>query len=151
MTQQITYKLNSIEDIETVSEQIVDLFAAKNINLVLLSGSMGAGKTTLVRGLCAAMEVIDTVTSPTFALVNEYSTQYGDPIYHFDVYRIDSVQEVVDIGYEEYLYSGNLCMIEWWQKMDTLIPPTSGAGLNIAEIDIQVLSPESRELTISFR
>ncbi len=91
-------------------------------SIVAFWGEMGAGKTTLIRVLCDRLGVTDTVTSPTFALVNEYHTEAGTPIYHFDFYRINRIEEVFDFGYEEYFYSGDLCLIEWPEKIEGLLP-----------------------------
>ena len=85
-------------------------------------GSMGAGKTTFIKALCAELGVTDEVSSPTFSLVNEYHTSSGEKIYHFDFYRIENEEEVYDIGYEEYLYSGHRCFIEWPEKILYLLP-----------------------------
>lgn len=90
--------------------------------VVALFGKMGSGKTTLIKSLCKALDVQDVVSSPTFALVNEYQTALGDPVYHFDFYRIETIEEVFDIGYEEYIYSGNYCFIEWPEMIESLLP-----------------------------
>jgi len=85
-------------------------------------GSMGAGKTTFVKALCETMGVTDTVNSPTFAIVNEYDTPEGRPIYHFDFYRIKRLAEVYDMGYEDYFYGRGLCFIEWPELVEELLP-----------------------------
>ena len=85
-------------------------------------GKMGVGKTTLIKELCAALGVEDNVCSPTFAIVNEYSTGEGEPVYHFDFYRLKSLAEAYDIGYEEYFYSGCYCFTEWTEKIEELLP-----------------------------
>lgn len=85
-------------------------------------GAMGAGKTTLIRELTAQLGVTDMVTSPTFALVNEYQSEGGKVIYHFDFYRINRLEEVYDLGYEEYFYSGDLCLVEWPELIEELLP-----------------------------
>ncbi len=85
-------------------------------------GSMGAGKTTLIKAFCQELGVDEVVTSPTFALVNEYSDKGHNPIYHFDFYRIKKIEEVFDIGYEEYFYSNNYCFIEWPELVSELLP-----------------------------
>ena len=91
-------------------------------NVVAFFGPMGAGKTTLIREICAQMGVTDTVTSPTFALINQYNTEDGRPIYHFDFYRINRPEEAFDLGYEEYFYGGDLCLVEWPEKVENLLP-----------------------------
>jgi len=83
---------------------------------------MGAGKTTFIKALCRELGVDDIVQSPSFAIVNEYVTATGEPIYHFDFYRIRDVAEVFDIGYENYFYSGNYCFLEWPEKIERLLP-----------------------------
>ena len=86
-------------------------------------GKMGAGKTTLIKSLCQQLDVVDIVQSPSFSIINEYKTVTGDSLFHFDFYRIDSLEEVYDIGYEEYLYSGSYCFIEWPERIHQLLPP----------------------------
>ena len=85
-------------------------------------GKMGVGKTMLIKELCAELGVEDNVCSPTFAIVNEYSDRDGEPVYHFDFYRLKSVAEAYDIGYEEYFYSGCYCFTEWTEKVEELLP-----------------------------
>lgn len=85
-------------------------------------GKMGVGKTTLIKELCNVLGVEDVVCSPTFAIVNEYSTVFDEPVYHFDFYRLKSVAEAYDIGYEEYFYSGCYCFTEWTEKIEELLP-----------------------------
>lgn len=85
-------------------------------------GKMGVGKTTLIKELCAALGVKDNVCSPTFAIVNEYVAGNGEPVYHFDFYRLKNLTEVYDLGYEEYFYSGCYCFTEWTEKVEDLLP-----------------------------
>ena len=84
-------------------------------------GKMGAGKTTFIKAICEELGVEDVITSPTFAIVNEYTTQTG-PIYHFDFYRIKKLEEVYDMGFEDYFYSGSLCLIEWPELIEEVLP-----------------------------
>ncbi|RLD90850.1 MAG: tRNA (adenosine(37)-N6)-threonylcarbamoyltransferase complex ATPase subunit type 1 TsaE [Bacteroidetes bacterium] len=92
--------------------------------VVAFFGKMGVGKTTLIKVLCQQMGVEDVVSSPTFALVNEYLSSDGESVFHFDFYRIESIEEVFDIGYEEYIYSGHYCFIEWPEMIVELLPET---------------------------
>ncbi len=85
-------------------------------------GKMGAGKTTFIKALCRELGSHDNITSPTFALINEYSTDQGAVIYHFDFYRIKKLEEAYDLGYEDYIYSGNYCFIEWPEMIQSLLP-----------------------------
>lgn len=88
-------------------------------------GGMGAGKTTFIKALCAALGVTDTVNSPTFSIVNEYHSADDRPVYHFDFYRIGRIEEVYDMGYEDYFYSGAVCLIEWPELVEELLPDTA--------------------------
>lgn len=112
----------SPEDLEVTAKEIVELFPDERV--FTLFGAMGAGKTTFMKAMGKVLEVTDIVNSPTFALINVYSRINGDPVFHFDLYRIKSVTELYDIGYEEYLYSGNYCFMEWPEKMKELLPET---------------------------
>ena len=117
---QINYLCNSLSDLAGVSKKI--LADAGTHKLFLLFGEMGAGKTTLVKELCRQLGVEDTVTSPTFTLLNEYQSNTGSMVYHFDFYRIKSESEAYDLGYENYFYSENYCFVEWPTKITTLLP-----------------------------
>ena len=95
-------------------------------------GKMGAGKTTFVKAICEELGVDDVITSPTFAIVNEYTSGEGDSIFHFDFYRIKKIEEVYDMGYEDYFYSGSLCFIEWPELIEDILPDDA-IRVNIAE------------------
>jgi tRNA threonylcarbamoyladenosine biosynthesis protein TsaE len=95
---------------------------------------MGAGKTTLIKEICRQINVTDAVTSPTFAIVNEYHRTNGKPVFHFDFYRINKLDEVYDLGYEEYFYSDSLCLVEWPEKIEQLLPNDT-VTVKIKEID----------------
>lgn len=112
--------LSSLESIQKTA--ILFLENTTNFKIVAFYGDMGVGKTTFIKALCNEMDVIDTVSSPTFSLVNEYRTKKANSVYHFDFYRINSIEEVYDLGYEEYFYSGNLCFIEWPELIEELLP-----------------------------
>lgn len=90
--------------------------------VIAFYGKMGAGKTTFIKALCEELGVEDVITSPTFAIVNEYSLPSQEALYHFDFYRIKKLEEVYDMGYEDYFYSGNLCLIEWPELIEELLP-----------------------------
>ena len=114
------FRFRSLADLDTVSIKLLEM--GKHIPIWLFQGHMGAGKTTLIKSLCKNLEVTSVVHSPTFALVNEYITVNEDVIYHFDFYRIRDEVEALDIGVEEYLDSGNLCFVEWPEKIESLWP-----------------------------
>ena len=114
------FHVNGVEDLSEVSEYLMSLRAEADV--VAFYGSMGAGKTTLIKNLCHRMGVTDEVNSPTFAIVNEYVTEEGEPVYHFDFYRIKKMEEAFDIGYDNYFYSGHLCLIEWPEMIEPLLP-----------------------------
>lgn len=94
----------------------------QNDRIFAFYGAMGAGKTTFIKAICHELGSNDYVTSPTFALINEYSTTEGSVIYHFDFYRIKKLEEAFDLGYEDYIYSGNYCFIEWPEMIEQLLP-----------------------------
>jgi len=108
-----------------------------------LYGSMGAGKTTFIKALCKALGVTGTVTSPTFALVNEYNTGNNGKVYHFDFYRINKPEEVFDFGCEEYFASGGYCFVEWPEKAEIALPS------DICKVKIRELMNGNREISIS--
>jgi tRNA threonylcarbamoyladenosine biosynthesis protein TsaE len=107
-------------DLDNVAKKILKAFPDERI--FALEGDLGAGKTALIKAFCRILGVNMTVLSPTFALVNEYTDNHGDPVYHFDFYRIRKLEEVMDIGYEEYLYSGYYCFLEWADMIRELLP-----------------------------
>lgn len=102
-------------------------------------GEMGAGKTTLIKELCRQLGVSGTTSSPTFAIVNEYFTNEGEAVYHFDFYRINDIDEAVKIGFEDYLYSGSYCFIEWTDKVQEMLPE------DYIKVNINVLGNGDRE------
>lgn len=117
-----TIRLDSIDDLPEAAERLLEIISERAASVIALFGPMGAGKTTLVRELAAQLGVTDTVTSPTFALINQYMDRDGNPVNHFDFYRIDKVSEAYDMGYEEYFYSGDICFVEWPEKIEELLP-----------------------------
>ena len=98
------------------------LKSCPDARVFLLYGEMGAGKTTLIKQVCRLLGVKDSMSSPTFSIVNEYRTGSGKPVYHFDFYRLKSQEEAMDLGYEEYFYSGSYCFAEWPEKIPDLLP-----------------------------
>ena len=104
-------------------------------------GKMGAGKTTFIKALCEVLGVEDVITSPTFAIINEYTDGKGDPIYHFDFYRIKKLEEVYDMGYEDYFYSGNLCLLEWPELVEDILPE------NVIKVTIEEQPDGTRKLS----
>lgn len=112
--------INGVEQLVEVSDYLISL--REEADVIAFYGSMGAGKTTLIKNLCHRMGVTDEVNSPTFAIVNEYVTEEGESVFHFDFYRIKKLEEAYDIGYENYFYSGNLCLIEWPEMIEPLLP-----------------------------
>ena len=114
-------KIESLNDIQQAARQFVEAMGENTV--FALYGKMGAGKTTFVKALCEELGVTDVITSPTFAIVNEYrSDESGELIYHFDFYRIKKLSEVYDMGYEDYFFSGALCFIEWPELVGELLP-----------------------------
>jgi tRNA threonylcarbamoyladenosine biosynthesis protein TsaE len=130
---------SSIADLPAAASSILE-YAGTN-RILLFYGDMGAGKTTLIKTLCRQLGVIDGVTSPTFSIVNEYAGKAG-PVYHFDFYRLSNQTEALDMGYEEYFYSGNYCFIEWPEKIAGLIPD------QYTGIRITVIDESSRQITV---
>lgn len=112
----------SISDLPEAATILLNTF--KNSTVFAFYGQMGAGKTTFIKEICKQLQVSDTVCSPTFSLINQYNTEKGELIYHFDFYRIKKLQEVYDIGYEDYFYGNNgICLVEWPELIEELLPP----------------------------
>jgi tRNA threonylcarbamoyladenosine biosynthesis protein TsaE len=111
--------INNLENIREAARAFID--AIGDHKVFAFYGSMGAGKTTFVKAICEELGVEDVITSPTFAIINEYSSREG-VIYHFDFYRIKKLEEVYDMGYEDYFYSGALCFIEWPELIEEVLP-----------------------------
>lgn len=125
-------KIQSLEEISSAARQFVEGIGERRI--FAFYGSMGAGKTTFIKAICEELGVEDVITSPTFAIVNEYTTGTGKPLYHFDFYRIKKLDEFYDMGGEDYFGSGNLCFIEWPELIEDVLPEEA-VIVNIKEVD----------------
>ncbi len=125
-----------IQSLDQIHEAAKEFIAAMGENTVFaLYGKMGAGKTTFVKAVCEELGVTDVITSPTFAIVNEYrSEDSGEPMYHFDFYRINKLEEAFDFGYEDYFYSGSRCFIEWPELVEEVLPGET-LRISIREMD----------------
>ena len=127
MKQEVTIKDTS--DLERAAREFLEKIG--DSTLVAFFAPMGAGKTTFIKAVCEQLGVKDAVTSPTFAIVNEYASDFG-PVYHFDFYRIKNLGEVMDLGFEDYAYSGNFCLMEWPELIEDLLPDNT-VNVHIAE------------------
>ncbi|MBP3466825.1 MAG: tRNA (adenosine(37)-N6)-threonylcarbamoyltransferase complex ATPase subunit type 1 TsaE [Paludibacteraceae bacterium] len=112
--------IDSLENIADAAKKF--LAEAGDRRVFAFHGGMGAGKTTFIKALCSELGVTEVVASPTFAIVNEYMAQNGEPVYHFDLYRVKTMDEACDFGCEDYFYSGNYCFIEWPELVEPLLP-----------------------------
>jgi tRNA threonylcarbamoyladenosine biosynthesis protein TsaE len=117
---ELTLRYRQLNEIDHAAQTVLDF--GKNVPVWLFEGEMGVGKTTFIQALCRRLGVESRVQSPTFALVNEYETASGEPVYHFDFYRIKSETEALDLGVEEYFDSGHFCFVEWPSKIPNLWP-----------------------------
>lgn len=125
-------EITSIKTINDTAHQFIDRMNGHTV--FAFNGKMGAGKTTFIKAICEMLGVKETVNSPTFSIVNEYEASDGRLIYHFDCYRINKIQEALDLGAEEYMYSGNLCFIEWSENIAPILPD-SLVNVNITEVE----------------
>lgn len=133
-------EIKSLDKIDEAAKQfIANMGKAK---VFAFYGKMGAGKTTFIKAVCQALGVEDVITSPTFALVNEYTDGQGNPIYHFDFYRIKKIEEVYDMGYEDYFYSGNLCLLEWPELIEDLLPDDA--------VKVSIIQNDDNTRTVEF-
>jgi tRNA threonylcarbamoyladenosine biosynthesis protein TsaE len=133
-------KIENTQNLTVAAQKFVDEMGENRV--FAFYGKMGAGKTTFIKAICEALGVEDVVTSPTFAIVNEYADAKGEPVYHFDFYRIKNLREAYDIGCEEYFYSGYPCFIEWPELVEELLPEDT------VKVCIEVLENEERIVTI---
>lgn len=132
--------IDSLSDLNKVSEMLLEQLGDRNV--VAFFAPMGAGKTTLISALLERLGSQDIVTSPTFALVNQYSTADKQCVYHFDFYRINNLAEAFDMGYEEYFYSGDLCLVEWPEKIEQLLPDDTMV------VKIEIIDEHTRKFII---
>ena len=132
-----------IFSIDKIDEAAKNTLAASPRKVILFNGEMGVGKTTFIKSLCKALGVQEATSSPTFSLVNEYETNTGELVYHFDVYRLKSESEAYDMGMDEYLYSGAWNFIEWAEKIPSLIPD------EYSVIDLTKLADGTRKLVLT--
>lgn len=134
---QLQYQLS---EIELIAKKIINYSSSK---IFLFYGEMGAGKTTLIKSMSNVLGVNDLANSPTFAIVNEYKTSNNQPLYHFDLYRLNSVDEAYNIGLEEYFYNNTYCFVEWPEKALSMLPD------DVCEIHIESVDNNSRKITIN--
>ena len=122
-----TFEIRNLEEIDKVAGDFIQYISESDLqsNIFAFYGKMGAGKTTFIKAICKALGVKDIVNSPTFTIINEYKSSRGFPIYHFDFYRINRLQEAYDIGVEEYFSGDGLCLIEWPEKIAEILPQDS--------------------------
>ena len=132
-------KIKSIDTIRESAREFIENIGESKV--FAFYGKMGAGKTTFVKAICEGLGVEDVITSPTFAIVNEYEAK-GQPIFHFDFYRIKKLDEVYDMGYEDYFYSGALCFIEWPELIEELLPEDA--------VKVTIGVNDNDERTVSF-
>jgi len=134
-------RIKSIKTINKTAHQFIEQIGDKTV--FAFNGTMGGGKTTFIKAICEELGVTETVNSPTFSIVNEYETIDGRIIYHFDCYRINKMEEALEIGIEEYLYSGNLCFIEWSKNIASLLPDS------VVNVEITEVENGERDVVIS--
>ena len=130
----------TLDELELVAQKVIDQHPSK---VILFHGEMGVGKTTLIKQLCKTLGVTSATSSPTFSLVNEYETIDNQVVYHFDFYRLKNEMEALDMGADDYFYSGNWCFIEWAEKIPSLIPDKH------AVITIELVENGKRHLTLT--
>ena len=137
-------RIADLQDINRAAEEFIQYISQSDAqsNSFAFYGHMGAGKTTFVTAICKALGVEDTVNSPTFTIVNEYRAAKGFPVYHFDFYRINKLQEAYEIGIDEYFSGDGLCLIEWPEKIEELLPE------DIIKVTITPQEDGSREVEI---
>ena len=136
----LNFEINRFDDYNEVIENILDKNSSK---IILFHGELGSGKTTLIQLICKKLKIKEKVLSPTFNLINEYKINKNLKVYHFDLYRIKSVQELIEIDFIDYIYSGNYCFVEWPKICEDLI------DINFKEIFIDIISEDKRLIKIN--
>ena len=136
----LNFEINRFDDYNEVIENILDKNSSK---IILFNGELGSGKTTLIQLICKKLKIKEKVLSPTFNLINEYKINKNLKVYHFDLYRIKSVQELIEIDFIDYIYSGNYCFVEWPKFCEDLI------DINFKEIFIDIISEDKRLIKIN--
>jgi tRNA threonylcarbamoyladenosine biosynthesis protein TsaE len=134
--------MNKNYSLENLSEVAAELISSAKNKTLLFYGQMGVGKTTLIKEICKQLGVLDTISSPTFSLVNEYETSKNEKVFHFDFYRITQEEEALDIGIEEYFDNNDWCLIEWPENIENLLP------FNSVEIHLSILENQNRNIQI---
>ena len=136
----VLIRIPDLSSIDDAARELIDTLPDKRI--FVFYGEMGAGKTTLIKALCRVLQVTDVTSSPSFGLIYEYRTRGSDSVYHFDFYRIEYLEEVYDIGYEEYIDSGQYCFIEWPDKVASLLPPET------VNVNLQIVGNNERTMEV---
>jgi len=129
-----------LASIDDAAHELIDTYPDSRI--FAFYGEMGAGKTTMIKALCRVLQVTDVTSSPSFGLIYEYRTRGRDVVYHFDFYRIEQLEEAYDIGYEEYIDSGQYCFIEWPEKVATLLPPET------VNVNLKIIGNNERTMEV---
>ncbi|HOK51321.1 MAG TPA: tRNA (adenosine(37)-N6)-threonylcarbamoyltransferase complex ATPase subunit type 1 TsaE [Bacteroidales bacterium] len=135
-----TFIIQQANELTKVAEEIISML--HRYPVITFSGKLGSGKTALIKEICRLLQVKDTVTSPTFTLLNEYETVTGQPVYHFDFYRVNKPEEIYDLGYEEYLFSGHFCFIEWPEMAENILLP------DVLKVTIELDNHKRRHINI---
>ncbi len=135
------FLIPSIDKIDEVAQEFLNAYS--DAAVFCFYGSMGAGKTTFIQSLCRQLKVVDVVNSPSYSIVNEYSTDEEELIYHFDFYRLKEEEEAYDLGYEDYFYSNRYCFVEWPEKIASLLPPKR------YDVKVTVLDDDTREIVVN--
>lgn len=131
-------RIENIGELDRAAQEFIEQIG--DYSVIAFYGAMGAGKTTFIKALCKCLGILDNVNSPTFNIINEYRTAQGESVFHFDFYRIERPAEALDVGFEEYAYSGNLCLIEWPENIEQILP------LDTLKVQISVKEDDSRIL-----